>query len=52
MFALMRWEESPGIAKTTSKIDKAKGLLNGDLHLHTKQMRGKLKNEDVWVAAS
>jgi hypothetical protein len=43
------WEESPRPANLFMKVDKAQGLLVGDGHCYRREMRGKLKNEDIFV---
>jgi hypothetical protein len=47
MFAMTKWDESPGIAKSTSKVEQSKGLLKGDLHLYRKRMIGTFANKDI-----
>lgn len=47
MFAMTKWDESPGIAKTSCKMDKSEGLLQGDGHIYRRRFKGTLKNEDI-----
>ncbi|MCH7229073.1 hypothetical protein [Haloferula sp. A504] len=47
LFALTRWEESPGVAASFSKPSKSQGLLDKDKHVYRRRMRGMLDNEDV-----
>ncbi len=49
LFALTRWEESPGTAGSFSKPEKSKQLLIKDKHVHRRRMRGTFKNEDVFL---
>src|SRR5262245_14471028 len=45
-----RWTESPQPAEMfMTKLDNAKGIVNGKDHVYRKQMIGTLKNEDVWL---
>jgi hypothetical protein len=47
---ILDWEESPQPAELfMTKLDKAHGIVDGKDHLYRKTMKGKLKNEDVWV---
>jgi hypothetical protein len=46
---LMKWEESPQPAGLFMKIDKCEGLLAKDGHCYRRELRGKLKNEDIIV---
>ncbi len=43
------WEESPQPAALFMKAGKAQGLLAADDHVYKRELRGKLKNEDVVV---
>lgn len=43
------WTESPQLASKFVQLDKAKDLVDGVRHVHLKVLRGRLKNEDVWV---
>lgn len=47
MFAMTKWDESPGIAKSSCKVDKSHNLLKGDLHIHRRRLKGKLDNKDI-----
>jgi hypothetical protein len=47
LFALTRWEESPGVAASFSKPARSLGLLDKDKHVYRRRMRGMLDNEDV-----
>jgi hypothetical protein len=49
---IMKWEESPGIAKGTSKIEKSQGLLFGDGHIYRRRMVGTFENKDVILGAA
>jgi hypothetical protein len=46
---LMKWEESPQPAGMFMDMEKSLGLLQKDAHVHLREMRGKLKNEDTLV---
>lgn len=47
---ILEWEESPQPAELfMGKLDKAHGIVDGKDHVYRKVMKGKLKNEDVWV---
>jgi hypothetical protein len=46
---VMGWDESPALAGSFMKVDKAQGLLNKEQHCYRKPMRGNLKNADVLV---
>jgi hypothetical protein len=43
------WRESFGLAQQFMKVDRAKGLVDGDSHCHKRTIRGLQKNEDVIV---
>lgn len=48
---IIDWEESPQPAELfMPKLDKAHGIVDGKDHVYRKTMKGKLKNEDVWLA--
>jgi hypothetical protein len=32
------------------KVDKCKGIVYKDAHVYRKLLKGKLKNEDTWLA--
>jgi len=44
---LLHWRESPAPVSKTSDIAKSRGTLDGERHLYTKGIEGKLKNEDT-----
>ena len=48
---ILDWEESPQPAELfMTKLEKqGQGILDGKDHVYRKTMKGKLKNEDVWV---
>jgi hypothetical protein len=46
---MMKWEESPQPAGMFMNIDKCQGLFEKNAHCYRREMRGKLKNEDVVV---
>jgi hypothetical protein len=48
--ALLDWEESQRPASSFMKMDKAKGLIDGERHCYRKELRGLLPNQDTWVA--
>lgn len=52
LFALTRWEESPGVAASFSKPAKSEGLLDKDKHVYRRKMRGLLENEDVLLGTA
>jgi hypothetical protein len=52
LFEMMKWEESPGLAKGTSKIEKSAGLLFGDGHIYRRRMIGEFANKDVILGAA
>ncbi len=46
----MKWTESARPAEMfLTKIDQAKGIVDGKAHVYRKQMVGNFKNEDVWL---
>ena len=47
MFAMTKWEESPGIAKASCKVDKSQNLLKANAHLHRRRLKGMLDNKDI-----
>lgn len=47
-----QWEESEALASREVSIQRAKGLVAGSAHVYKRRMFGKLKNEDVIVAAA
>ena len=52
LFEMMKWEESPGIARGSCKIEKSEGLLFGDGHIYRREMEGNLANKDVILGAA
>lgn len=52
LFEMMRWEESPGLAKGTSKVEKSEGLIFGDGHIYRRRMIGNFANKDVILGAA
>ncbi len=52
LFEMMNWDESPGLAKGTSKIEKSEGLLHGDGHIYRRRMVGDFANKDVILGAA
>jgi hypothetical protein len=48
---IIDWEESAQPAELfMTKLDKAHGIVDGKDHVYRKTMKGKLKNEDTWLA--
>ncbi|HEX6812950.1 MAG TPA: hypothetical protein VF384_15100 [Planctomycetota bacterium] len=43
------WRESPRLAGSFVKVDKAAGLVDGKRHVYLREIRGKQKNEDILV---
>ena len=52
LFAMINWEESPGLASGACKIDKSEGLLHGDGHIYRRRMIGNIENKDVILGAA
>jgi hypothetical protein len=46
---MMKWEESPQPAGLFMKMELSQGLLDKSGHCYRREMRGKLKNEDIIV---
>jgi hypothetical protein len=44
------WQESPQPAGMFMKVDKAEKLIDGELHVYRRRLRGELKNADTLVA--
>ena len=44
-----KWEESPKLARETVKMKLTEGTVLPDRHLLRYEIRGRFKNEDVWV---
>ncbi len=51
-FEMMKWEESPGIAKSVCKVEKSEGLLQGDGHIYRRRMVGDFANKDIVLGAA
>jgi hypothetical protein len=51
-FEMMKWEESPGIAKGACKVEKSEGLLYGDSHIYRRRMVGDFANKDIVLGAA
>lgn len=49
---MMKWEESPGIAKGACKVEKSEGLLNGDGHIYRRRMVGDFAKKDIILGAA
>jgi hypothetical protein len=47
LFAMTRWDESDGLAKSFTKPEKAEQLISPDAHVHYRSLSGKMKNEDI-----
>jgi len=45
--SVLAWRESPKLAASFAKIDKAAGLVDGTRHVYLREIRGVQKNEDV-----
>ena len=45
----LKWEESPELADTFVKVKATEGIVDGNAHVHRKQMRGTFDNKDVLV---
>jgi hypothetical protein len=43
------WEESPMPAADFVNVEKAKGLVDGELHVYRRRLAGRLKNQDLLV---
>ncbi len=52
LFEMMKWEESPGLAKAACKVEKSAGLLNGDGHIYRRRMIGDFANKDIVLGAA
>ena len=46
---VLDWRESPKLAGSFLKVGKAAGLVDGERHVHLREIRGAQKNEDVVV---
>ncbi len=47
---ILEWEESvQPVELFCKKFEKAQGILEGSEHLYRKELKGKHKNEDVWL---
>ncbi len=47
---VLNWEESRGWAGQFMKMERTAGILNRDAHVYRRKLRGKLSNEDTYVA--
>lgn len=47
LFAMTRWDESDGLAKSFTKPEKSAQLIAPDAHVHYRSLSGKMKNEDI-----
>jgi hypothetical protein len=47
LFAMTRWDESEGLAKSFTNPEKAKHLIAPDHHVFRRNLAGKRKNEDI-----
>jgi hypothetical protein len=52
LFAMLKWEESPGIASGVCKVDQSEGLLHADGHIYRRRLGGNLENKDVILGAA
>ena len=52
LFAMLKWEESPGIASGVCKIDKSQGLLHADGHIYRRRLVGNFENKEVILGAA
>ena len=48
-FVLTAWEESSSRAKSFTRVERSRGLINGSRHAYLRRLAGDLKNEDVWL---
>jgi hypothetical protein len=46
---MTQWKESYGIARQFMKIDRTKGVVDGNSHCHRRTIRGMQRNEDTLV---
>jgi hypothetical protein len=47
---ILNWEESRGHAQQFADVQKSKGLLLSEQHVYRKQLNGRLKNADTYLA--
>lgn len=52
LFAMTQWQESERLAAAFTKPEKSEQLIVGDAHVYRRALLGKLKNEDVILAAA
>lgn len=52
LFAMTRWDESDGLAKSFTKPEKAAQLIAPDAHVHYRSLAGKMKNEDILLGTA
>ena len=52
LFTMTRWDESEGLAKSFVKTEKAERLVDPDAHVYRRRLAGKMKNEDIILAAA
>ena len=52
LFEMMKWEESPGLAKAACKVEKSEGLMSGDGHIYRRRMVGDFANKDIVLGAA
>jgi len=52
LFTMTRWEESGGLANSFMKIDAAMQVIDPNAHVYRRDYIGKLKNEDIVLAAA
>ncbi|MGJ8642534.1 MAG: hypothetical protein ACSHX9_03925 [Luteolibacter sp.] len=52
MFAMTRWDESEGLAKNFTHVEKAKNLIAPDHHVYRRSLVGMRKNEDIMLGTA
>jgi hypothetical protein len=52
LFAMTRWQESERLAAAFTKPEKAAQLIVGEAHVYRRALVGKIKNEDIILAAA
>jgi hypothetical protein len=52
LFTMTRWQESESLAAAFTKPATAEQLIIGDAHVYRRELRGKIKNEDIILAAA
>ena len=45
----VEWDESPGHARQSVKVEKAQGLIEPDAHVYRRRLVGMLENADTWA---